>query len=271
MEAIIKTIEDAIINYGPDLLAAAAVLVIGYMVAKTITGIFRRILKRADVDATLIGFLGSIVYFGAMALVVISALGRLGIDTGSFAAMIAAAGLAVGFALQGSLSNFAAGVMLIIFRPFKAGDFVEAGGVTGVVEEVLVFATKFRTGDNKQIIVGNASVTGGAITNYSTKPTRRVDMVFGIGYDDDFKQAKQILARLVEEDDRILSDPAPMIALSELGDSSVNFVVRPWVKSADYWGVHFDMNEKVKLAFDDANISIPYPQTDVHLHQVTSA
>jgi small conductance mechanosensitive channel len=271
MEAIISTIERAIISYGPSLLSATLVLVVGYIVAKTLTGIFRRILKRADVDPTLIGFLGSMVYFGAMALVVISALGRLGIDTGSFAAMIAAAGLAVGFALQGSLSNFAAGVMLIIFRPFKAGDFVEAGGVTGVVEEVQIFATKLRTGDNKQVIVGNSGMTGGAIVNYSAKETRRVDMVFGIGYDDDIKRAKEILTQLVEADDRILKDPKPTIALSELGDSSVNFVVRPWVKSADYWAVNFDMNEKVKLAFDDAGISIPYPQTDVHLHQVASA
>jgi small conductance mechanosensitive channel len=202
-----------------------------------------------------------------MALVVISALGQIGVNTTSFAAIIGAAGLAIGFALQGSLSNFAAGVMLIIFRPFKAGDFVEAGGVAGVVEDVQVFATVIRTGDNKEITVPNSSITNGSITNYSAKPTRRVDMVFGIGYGDDIKQAKQILHDLVAADPRILADPPVTIAVSELADSSVNFVCRPWVNSGDYWPVLFDITENVKLEFDKNGISIPFPQTDVHVHQ----
>jgi small conductance mechanosensitive channel len=206
-------------------------------------------------------------YMGIMALVVISALGQLGVNTTSFAAIIAAAGLAIGFALQGSLGNFAAGIMLIIFRPFKAGDFVEAGGVAGVVEDVQIFATKIRTGDNKEITVPNGAITGSSIVNYSAKPTRRVDMVFGIGYDDDIKRAKEILEQVVTSDQRVLSDPAPTIAVSELADSSVNFVVRPWVNSGDYWPVLFDITENVKLEFDKQSVSIPFPQTDVHVHQ----
>ena len=182
--------------------------------------------------------------------------------------IIAAAGLAVGFALQGTLGNFAAGVMLIVFRPFKIGDFIEAGGVTGTVEEIQIFCTIIKTGDNKKVIVPNSDIGGGTITNYSAKPTRRVDMVFGIGYEDDIKKAKQVLERILKADERILKDPAPVIAVSELADSSVNFVVRPWVKSSDYWGVFWDTHETVKVEFDKEGISIPFPQQDVHMHQV---
>ena len=267
MEDWQEAIQGALMNYGPGALGFIAILVIGWMVAKFVTSMVRKGLAKGDVDPTLIGFVSNLLYMGLMALVVISALGQLGVNTTSFAAIIGAAGLAIGFALQGSLGNFAAGVMLIIFRPFKAGDFVEAGGVAGVVEEVQVFATIICTVDNKAITVPNGSITGGSIVNYSTKPTRRVDMVFGIGYDDDIKQAKQILEDVVSADPRVLADPPPTIAVSELADSSVNFVVRPWVASGDYWPVRFDITEKVKLEFDKQGVSIPFPQTDVHVHQ----
>jgi small conductance mechanosensitive channel len=271
MENWQETIQNGLTEYGPGVLGFVAVLVIGWFVAKIITGAMRKGMTRADVDATLIGFVCNLSYMALMALVVISALGQLGVNTTSFAAIIGAAGLAIGFALQGSLGNFAAGVMLIIFRPFKAGDFVEAGGVSGIVEDVQVFATIIRSGDNKEITVPNGSITGGSIVNYSAKPTRRVDMVFGIGYDDDIKQAKQILHDVIAADDRILAEPAVTIAVSELADSSVNFVVRPWVNSGDYWPVLFDTTENVKLEFDKAGVSIPYPQTDVHMHQADAA
>ena len=219
-------IQESVEAYGPSLVAALVALILGWWLAKIVTGIARRMLQRGQVDETLIGFLTNLVYIGAMALVVISALGKLGVNTASFAAVIAAAGLAIGFALQGSLANFAAGVMLVIFRPFKTGDYVEAGGVSGTVEEIQIFATMFKTPDNKQVVVGNAAVTGGSIINYSAKDTRRVDLVFGIGYDDDIKKAKDILQNILDDEERILKDPAATIGVLELGDSSVNFAVR---------------------------------------------
>ena len=223
---------------------------------------------RARVDPTLIAFAANMAYTGLISLVVITALGQVGVPTTSFAAIIGASALAIGFALQGALANFASGVMLIAFRPFKAGDSVEAGGVSGTVEEVQVFATRIRTGDNREITVPNGAITSGSIVNYSAKGTRRVDLVFGIGYGDDIAKAKNILTRILEADPRILSDPAPTIGVMELADSSVNFAVRPWVVAADYWPVYFHLLERVKREFDAQGVSIPFPQTDVHLHQV---
>jgi small conductance mechanosensitive channel len=178
---------------------------------------------------------------------------------------VGAAGLAVGLSLQDSLKNFAAGVMMIVFRPFKVGDFIEAGGTSGVVETINIFSTTMRTGDNREVIVPNGTIYGGTIVNYSARDTRRIDMTFGIGYEDDIRRAKDIMQRILEEDDRVLKDPEPTIGLSELADSSVDFVVRPWVKTADYWSVRFDLNERIKLAFDENGISIPFPQMHVHL------
>lgn len=265
MEGYLTQLQDAVIVYSPNIIAAGMIGVLGWLLVKAITGLIRRALTRAKVDGTLTGFLVNMTYMGGMAFVAIATLGRLGVNTASFAAVIAAAGLAIGFALQGSLANFAAGVMLILFRPFKAGDYVEAGGVSGSVEEVQIFATIIRTPDNKQVIVGNAAVIGGSITNYSAKPTRRVDLVFGIGYDDDLKLAKSVIQGIIAKDSRILKDPAPVVAVLELADSSVNFAVRPWVNTADYWGVACDLKEAIKLAFDAEGISIPYPQQDVHM------
>jgi len=253
--------------HGPGVLKALAVLVIGWLIARALAGIARRMLDRSKIEATLAAFASRLLYAAMITLVLITALGKLGVPTASFVAVIGAAGLAVGFALQGSLSNFAAGIMLISFRPFKVGDFVEAAGVAGTIEEIQIFATRLRTPDNKAIIVPNAAITGANITNFSAKDARRVDMVFGISYGDDLKKAKAILEELLAADDRVLDDPAPRVAVLELGDSSVNFVVRPWVKTADYWDVLFDMTEAVKLAFDERNITIPFPQHDVHMHQ----
>ena len=209
------------------------------------------------------------VLFFASVAVVLAAIDSLGVNVTSLMAIVAAAGLAIGLALKDSLGNFAAGVMIIIFRPFKIGDFITAGGVSGVVDEIGLFATLMHTGDNQRMIVPNSAIIGGNITNTSALPTRRIDLVFGIGYDDDIAKAKQIIEDLMQKDERILVDPAPSIALGELADSSVNFNVRPWVKSGDYWPVRADMLEKVKLAFDTNGISIPYPQQDVYMRQVS--
>ena len=250
------------------IIMALVIFIVGKWVVKIIVNLVKKLLTKAGkMDEMLINFLASIINAILLLFVVIAALDQLGVDTTSLVALIGAAGLAIGLALQGSMQNFAAGVMILVFKPFKSGDFVEAGGVTGVVEQVSIFSSTLRTGDNKEVIVPNGSIYSGAITNFSARDTRRVDMVFGIGYDDDIRQAKEILERLVTEDERILPEPAPVVALSELGDSSVNFVVRPWVNSGDYWNVLWDMNEKVKTEFDAAGISIPYPQMDVHLHK----
>jgi small conductance mechanosensitive channel len=246
---------------------AAAILIVGLWLAKRIKNIIANLMIKRGVDTMLASFVSSIAHVLIAAFVLIAALGHLGIETTSLVAIIGAAGLAIGLALQGSLANFASGVMIITFRPFKVGDFVEAGGAVGVVEGIQIFSTQMRTGDNKTIIVPNANITSNTITNYSTKDTRRVDLVFGIGYDDDIKKAKDLLHDIVSKDERILKDPETVIAVSELADSSVNFIVRPWVNAADYWGVYWDLTEAVKLRFDAEGISIPYPQQDVHMHQ----
>ncbi len=259
---------ESILSIITNFVIAAAILFGGIWLAKRIKKYIAATMEKREVDALLASFSSNIAYVALVAFVVIAALGQLGIQTTSFVAIIGAAGLAIALSLQGSLSNFASGVMIVAFRPFKVGDFVEAGGVSGVVEGIQIFSTQMRTGDNKEIIVPNSNITGGNITNYSAKDTRRVDMVFGIGYDDDIKKAKEILIKLLEEDERVLKDPEPVVAVSELADSSVNFVVRPWVNSADFWGVKFDYTEAVKLTFDKEGISIPYPQQDVHMHTV---
>jgi small conductance mechanosensitive channel len=257
--------------YGTKVIGALAILVLGRIGVGIFTSIIGRLMKKGNVDPTLTKFVTNISKIALMTFIIISALGALGVQTASFIAIIGAAGLAVGFALQGSLANFASGVMLIIFRPFKSGDYVEAGGTSGSVEAIQIFNTTLKTPDNKKVIVPNSQITGDKIVNYSAMDKRRIDLVFGIGYDDNIRQAKEILEKIITEDSRILKDPAPVIAVLELGDSSVNFAVRPWVNTADYWAVYFDITEKVKLTFDENNISIPYPQTDVHIHQVTAA
>jgi len=261
-------IQALLIPWGIRLGIALAIFIVGRWISRWVTNVVRKLMTKSDMDIMLVNFLGNLVYTVLILVVVMAALDHLGIKTTSLLAVFGAAGLAIGLALKDSLSNFSSGIMIILFRPFKVGDFIEAGGATGVVEEVRMFATIMRTGDNCQIIVPNGQIYSGTITNYSAKPTRRIDLVFGIGYGDDMAKAKSIIEDILQQDERILSDPAPGVALGELADSSVNFNVRPWVKSEDYWSVRPDLLEKIKLAFDANGISIPYPQQDVYMHNV---
>ena len=256
-----------VIPWAINLALALLIFYVGRMVIKIVVKILRKLLARAKMDEILVNFVSSIVKSLLLLFVVVAALDRLGVDTTSLIALLGAAGLAVGLALQGSLQNFAAGVMMIVFRPFRAGDYVEAGGTAGVVEAINIFSTTMRTGDNREIIVPNGSIYNGAITNYSARETRRIDMVFGISYGDDMRKAREIMQQVLDADERVLKDPAYTVAVSELGESSVNFVVRPWVKSGDYWAVRFDLTERIKLAFDENGISIPFPQMDVHMQK----
>ncbi|MFT6703054.1 MAG: small conductance mechanosensitive channel [Pseudomonadales bacterium] len=266
-----KYLDDYIIPFAINFAMAAIIYIVGKIVVKIIVSAVGKLMAKSQYDDMLINFLKAIMNAVLMLFVIIAALNELGVDTTSLAAIIAAAGLAIGLSLQGSLQNFAAGVMLLVFRPFKKGDFVDAGGVAGTVVSVGVFSTIMNTPDNKEIIVPNGNIYGGNITNFSARDTRRVDMKFGIGYGDDLLKAKKLLEEMVVADSRILTEPAPQIAVAELGDSSVNFVVRPWVNSGDYWGVMFDFTEAVKLRFDAEGISIPFPQMDVHMHKQDAA
>lgn len=260
-------INNYLLPWGSKILLALIIFIIGRLVAKGIVRVTAKVLGRSKLDTMIVGFITSILGAVLLLIVIIAALEPLGVDTTSLVALIGAAGLAIGLALQDSLKNFAAGFMLILFRPFKEGDFIEAAGVKGVAEKVSILTTIMRTVDNREIIVPNGNIFGNNIINFSARDTRRVDLVFGIGYDADLKLAKQLLCEMLEADERVLKDPAYVVAVSELADSSVNFVVRPWVKSSDYWDFHFDMQERVKLRFDEAGISIPFPQMDVHLQQ----
>jgi small conductance mechanosensitive channel len=263
--------KELLIQYGLKALAAIAIFIIGKMIANWLKKLVIKVMKKADIDQIIIGFTSSIAYIGMLAFVVVAALGQLGIQTTSFIAILGAAGLAIGLALQGSLANFAAGFLMIIFRPFKVGDFVEAAGVSGSVQAIHIFTTTLITPDNKTIIVPNGKIGNDNIINYSAQATRRVDLTVGVSYDADLKEVRAILEDIVSKDSRILSDPAHQIAVAELADNSVNFVVRVWVESADYWSVFFDATETVKLRLDEAGIGIPYPQRDVHLYEHKAA
>ncbi|MBL4589939.1 MAG: mechanosensitive ion channel [Alphaproteobacteria bacterium] len=260
-----QMIMDAVASYGIKIALAIAIFMIGKRIAKLAIGFVKKMMIKASMDETLTSFAGNIMYGLSMAFIVIAALSQLGVDTTSLAAILAAAGLAIGLALQGSLSNFASGVLIILFHPFKIGDWVDIAGVAGTVEEISIFTTVLTTGDNKQVIIPNGTVTSNNIINNSTKPTRRVDLVIGVGYDDDLKKVKKVLTKIVEKHDLILKEPATKIAVSELAENSVNFVVKPWVKAGDYWTVHADLLEEIKLTFDKEGISFPYPQRDVHI------
>jgi small conductance mechanosensitive channel len=256
------------IDFALALVTALVIFYVGRIVVKLVTRAIRKVMNAQEVDPTLVTFISNLVNMVLMVIVAIAAIGALGVQTTSFIAILGAAGLAVGLALQGSLSNFASGVLIIIFRPYKVGDWVEAAGVSGAVQEVQILTTVLKTGDNKQVIVPNSQIMGSVITNYSANDTRRVDMVVGVSYSDDLDKVRSVISELISADDRILADPAPTIAVSELADSSVNFVVRPWVKTSDYWGVMFDMTEAIKKRFDQEGISIPFPQQDVYVHKV---
>ena len=261
----LETIVDTyLIPWSINIAMAVAIFIVGKLATGLIVRISKKLMKRAGVDQILVNFISSIVKAALYLFVAIAALDQLGVNTTSLVALIAGAGLAVGLALQGSLQNLASGVMLIVFRPFTAGDFIEAAGLQGVVETIGIFSITMRTGDNREIIVPNSDVYGKNITNYSKRATRRIDMVFGIGYDDDIRKAKNIIQSILDADPRVHAEPAPLIAVAELAESSVNINVRPWCDTGEYWNVFFDMQEKIKLAFDEKGISIPYPQMDVH-------
>ncbi len=254
--------------WGINVLFAIGTFIVGRWIAGIVVGVARKLLTRAHIDVILVNFIISILNGALWLVVIIAALNRLGVDTTSLVALIAAAGLAIGLALQDSLKNFAAGVMLILFRPFKAGDFVEAGGTSGVVEMINIFSSTFRTVDNREIIVPNGAIYSGVITNNSARPTRRIDLLFGIGYDDDIRKVKTIIEQVLKAEPRLLAEPAPFIGVADLADSSVNIYVRPWVKTEDHFSTMCDLKENMKIAFDENGITIPYPQMDMYQHVI---
>jgi small conductance mechanosensitive channel len=267
MEEWLPKVMELITFYGLKIIAALVVFIVGRWIARGVEKLIARILTRKNVDPTVVSFVEHLVYIGLITFVIIAALAQLGIQTTSFIAVIGAAGLAIGLALQGSLANFAAGFLMIIFKPFKAGDYIDGGGAAGTVEKIEVFTTQLKTVDNKVVIIPNAKMMGDNIVNYSAKDTRRVDLDFGVSYGDDIDKVRKILADVVKNESRVLKDPETMIIVKELADSSVNFQVRAWTKTADYWGVYFDMVETVKKQFDASGISIPFPQRDVHVYE----
>jgi len=262
---ILDTLTIWVTQYSVKLLAAILIFIVGRWISRRLSKLLGRLLEKNKVDVTLIRFAENLIYYALIVVVIIAAIGQLGINTTSFLTIVGAAGLAIGLALKDSLSNFAAGVMLILFRPFRVGDYVEAGGANGTVKGITMFNTVLHTPDNQVRIVPNGMITSNVITNVTANDTRRVDLVIGISYDDEISKAKKVLDGIINAEKRILADPAPQIAVSELADSSVNLVVRPWVKSGDYWSVYFDLTEKIKVTFDKEGISIPYPQQDVHI------
>ncbi|SDP14140.1 mechanosensitive ion channel family protein [Desulforhopalus singaporensis] len=263
---LLKNMQPVLLSWGGKIVAALLVFLIGKWVASRITILVVKILEKKNVDVTLIRFLRGIIYYALLIAVLIAAAGQLGIQTTSFLAILGAASLAVGLALKDSLANFSSGVMLILFRPFRVGDWVQVGSEAGTVQEISVFSTILHTGDNQKKIIPNGAIANNTITNVTANATRRIDLVIGISYDDDIDKAKQVLAKILDGEKRILPEPAPLIAVSALADSSVNLAVRPWVRTADYWSVYFSLTETIKKTFDEENITIPYPQRDIHLH-----
>lgn len=257
-----------VVEYGLNVLAAVAIFFLGKWISRRIVNLIAHLMAQRGIDPTVGGFVSNILFMVLLTLVIIAALAQLGVPTAQFIAVIGAAGLAIGLALQGSLSNFASGVLLVSFRPCKVGDYIEAGGVSGTVERITVFSTTLVTPDRRTITVPNSTVMGGPIINYSTSPSRRLDMVIGVSYVSDLEQVKQLLREIVEGDDRVLDEHKPVqIGVLALAESSVNFAVRPWVASENYWSLHFDLHERIKRRFDEAGIGIPYPQMDIHLNK----
>jgi small conductance mechanosensitive channel len=265
MDELAVKVQEFLAIYGLKVLAALLILLIGRWAARLARHMTAKTMEKSKVEATLVSFTTNLVYTAIMAFVIIAALAKLGFQTASFVAVLGAAGLAVGLAMQGSLSNFAAGVLLVIFRPFRVGDFIEAAGTMGTVKDIGIFTTELRSPDNKTIIVPNAKLTSDSITNYSANDTRRIDLVVGVSYGDDLDKVQQVLEAVIAADERILKDPAAKIAVMEMADSSVNLVVRPWVKTVEYWDIYFDLQKTIKQRLDSEGISIPFPQTDVHL------
>ena len=261
------TAESLLTEFGLKIIAAILIFVIGRWVAKLLQTILEKTLQRAKVDPVLVTFLTNLAYAGLLVFVVLAALGQLGVQTTSFIAVLGAAGLAVGLALQGSLSNFAAGVLMIIFRPFKLGDFIEGGGVSGVVKAIHIFTTTLTTPDNKRVIVPNSKIMGDNIINYSAEGTRRIDLTASISYGDSIDTAKTALMDILANEPRVLKEPAPFVGVSAMSDSSIDLTVRPWVKVEDYWNVFFALNEAIKKRIEAEGLTIPFPQRDVHLYK----
>lgn len=258
---------DLVKNFGPSLVLAIVTLILGFWIIRIITRLIKKGLKRSNIDDSLVPFLSSGLSTLLKVLLVISVAGMVGIEMTSFIAILGAAGLAVGMALSGTLQNFAGGVMILIFKPFKVGDYIEAQGHAGIVKEIQIFNTILKSPDNKKIIIPNGGLSTGSMINYTSEETRRVDMKFGIGYKDDIDKAKGILQAIIDTNSLIMNDPEPFIGVIELGDSSVNIVVRVWAKTSDYWNIYFNLQETVKKTFDKEGISIPFPQRDIHLYQ----
>ena len=266
LQKIINTITEFATTYGMKIIGAIIILIIGRIVAGVARTLTKKGLERAKVEVSLVKFAGSLVYYAVLAFVIIAVLGNLGVETASFAVVLGAAGLVIGLALQGSLTNFAAGVLLLLFRPFRVDDFISAAGEIGAVQEIGIFTTTLNSPDNKRVIIPNGAVTGGVITNFNVNGLRRVDLVAGISYEADIAQAQEVLTNLLANHPKVLKDPAPTIEVLELADSSVNFAVRPWVNPVDYWDVYFSVTRGIKEELDKAGISIPFPQRDVHMY-----
>ena len=267
LDVFLTKMIDLGISVGSKILLAIVVFLVGRWIVRRLNKLLAKILEKRHVEASLSTFVKSLVNITSTLLLIIVVIGVLGIETSSFIALFASAGVAIGMALSGTLQNFAGGVMILLFKPFKVGDTIEAQGQSGTVREIQIFNTILATPDNKIIIIPNGGLSTGLMKNYSREATRRVDWEFGIAYGDDYTKAKAVIARLLDADGRVLKDPAYFIALTSLGESSVNIVVRAWVNAGDYWGVYFDMNEKVYKTFAEENLNIPFPQLDVHLHK----
>ncbi len=261
-----ETFYSSVLTYGPRLAGALATLIIGWWVIKIIQRTLRKNFEKREMEPSLRGFLNSMIGILLKVMLLISVIGMMGVQMTAFVAILGAAGLAFGMAMSGTLQNFAGGVIILIFKPFKAGDYIEAQGHSGTVNEIQIFNTILKTPDNKTVIIPNSGLSSGSMINYSTEPQRRVDFVFGIGYGDDVDKAKNILMKLIKADERILTDPEPFIAVNELGSSSVNLVVRVWADAENYWGIYFDFNELVYKTFDKEGINIPFPQMDLHIN-----
>ncbi|WP_122082123.1 small-conductance mechanosensitive channel MscS [Vibrio coralliirubri] len=259
---------DLFIQYGVNIISALIILFIGNLIVKAVANSVSKVLQKKKMDRAVVEFIHGLVRYLLFVIVLIAALGRLGVQTASVVAVIGAAGLAVGLALQGSLSNFAAGVLIVAFRPFKSGDYVEIGGVAGSVDSIQIFQTVLTTPDNKMVVVPNGSVIGSPITNYSRHNTRRIDLMIGVSYNADLQKTKALLTKICESDERVLKEPGVQVGVHTLADSSVNFVVRPWVSTAEYWDVYFDLMQAIKEGLDNEGIEIPFPQMDVHMNKV---
>lgn len=258
--------QDAMLLFGGKVVVALIIIIAGFMIARALSNFMVKRLDKSNIDNAVVSFLAGILKAIIIVAAILMSLSHVGVQTTSFVAILGAAGLAIGLSLQGSLANFASGVLIMIYHPFKSGDYVDAGGIQGTVQRIELFTTILKTPDNKLVIVPNSRITGSEITNFSEEPTRRVDLVIGVSYKADLKKTKEVLMNVITSDERVLQDPAPRVAVTALSDSSVDLIVRPWVNSSDYWPVYWDLMERIKNALDENGIGIPYPQMDVHLH-----